>query len=258
MKKILILIAILIIPITTHAALNTGLVGYWGLDTRDMVLSSGSAGVTIDRSSNTNVGTFNNFTSIRASRVIGKMMQGLYFDGTDDWVSMGNVHSFERTNSFSFTAWVKRNESGSADQIITKMVNSGAFTGYMFAFNSSDAIIFYLRNGLSNVAAIGTTAAFSDVNKWYHVAATYDGSSSVNGMKIYVNGVSVAVSTISNSLSATIVNTQPFQLGARGTTINATSNPLMGSLDDVRVYNRTLSATEVMSIYRLGLKNGSR
>ena len=253
MKRILILIAILTIPITTRAALSDGLVGYWGLDSRDFVLSSDSAGYAFDRSNNLKNGTFTNYSSIRASKVIGKLKQALYFDGTDDYLNMGNVLSFERTDSFSLTAWVKRSEAGSNDQIITKMTNGGVFRGYMLGFTSADLIIIYIRSTVTTNFAAIQTSAFPDVNKWYHVVATYDGSSSVAGMKIYVNGNLVPTGTIANTLSATIVTTDPFQLGVRGTTINATSNPLKGYLDDVRVYNRTLSATEISALYRLGL-----
>ena len=231
---------------TDKDTLRNGLVGHWTMDGKDVV-----NGVLQDKSGNGNNGQLVNIAT-STFYTLGKIGQAFKFDGVDDSVNMGNVLNFERTDSFSFVAWVKRNQTGSADQIITKMINGGAYTGYMLAFSSTDTIIFYIRNNISNVAAVGTTGAFSGVDKWYHIVATYNGSSLAAGMKIYVNGNLVSAGAIENSLSASIVNTQPLQLAIRGTTINATSNPLNGSLDDVRIYNRALSASEIQQLYNMG------
>jgi hypothetical protein len=79
---------------------------------------------------------------------------------------------------------------------------------------------------------------------------TYDGSSNFSGEKIYVNGASKSLTNLcsSSSISASIVNSKPLLIGSRD---NSTFFP--GSIDDVRVYARTLSDAEAQTLYYQGI-----
>src|SRR3989344_8190545 len=88
--------AALIIQAPKYIGLTNGLVGYWSFDGKDM------AGVTAyDRSGQNNNGTLTN----GPVRAIGKIGQGLSFDGSNDYVNIANEANFdfERTNSFSIS-----------------------------------------------------------------------------------------------------------------------------------------------------------
>jgi hypothetical protein len=74
------------------------------------------------------------------------------------------------------------------------------------------------------------------LNSWTYLAATYDGAS----LRLYVNGVQVATSAVSGAIATTA---GPLQIGGN----NVWSEWFKGTIDDVRVYNRALSAAEVQA-----------
>ena len=76
------------------------------------------------------------------------------------------------------------------------------------------------------------------VGQWYHVAATIDSS---YNMKLYVNGVQQTATANSGSMynSGTYIAMSDSSAGA----------PFNGTIDDVRIYNRALSASEIWRLY---------
>ena len=83
---------------------------------------------------------------------------------------------------------------------------------------------------------------------WYHVAATYDGTSDVSGVQLYVNGVVETKTTITNGLTASTVST--VVLGIGNDSINTGANAgLIGNIDEAAIFNTTLTAAQVAEIY---------
>jgi hypothetical protein len=196
---------------------------------------TGGSGITLTTSSTP---SFSNTKSIQ-------------LDGVDDYVTMGDVLDFERTSAFSISAWVKRGSTDVNGSIVSKMESSGSYRGYLLHITSSNKVRFILRNvnTTSNRLLVDTTSSITSGN-WNHILVTYDGSSSGNGVKIYINGVSDTVTT-SGTLSATTLNSSPFNIGARnGNSLFATS-----TIDEVSVFNSELSQSNVTSIYNSGVPN---
>lgn len=81
----------------------------------------------------------------------------------------------------------------------------------------------------------GTTNA--PLNAWTHLAATYDGTT----QRLYVNGVQVASKSVNGSIK---VSTGVLRFGGNGTW---NDEWFAGLLDELRVYNRALSATEIQA-----------
>ena len=81
---------------------------------------------------------------------------------------------------------------------------------------------------------------------WTHVAATYDSAQSIG--KIFINGVESKIATgVTKNLSSS---------NARfGTHANGTSYKFSGRIDEMRVYNRALSAQEVLRLYSMSHTN---
>src|SRR5437867_3844112 len=76
-------------------------------------------------------------------------------------------------------------------------------------------------------------------NQWLHLLVTYDGSAKAAGLKVYVNGRSRDVEIEKDKLTETIANNEPLRIGAR----NGEAT-IKGLVDDVRFYQRTLSAED--------------
>src|SRR3989337_2906315 len=89
--------AALLINRPLYIGLNSGLVGYWSFDGPDM------ANVTAyDRSGNANNGTLTN----GPTRAVGRIGQGLSFDGSNDYVSFGNASSLNPATAITISAWI--------------------------------------------------------------------------------------------------------------------------------------------------------
>ncbi|HEX6960219.1 MAG TPA: DUF1553 domain-containing protein, partial [Lacipirellula sp.] len=81
-------------------------------------------------------------------------------------------------------------------------------------------------------------------DQWVHVAFVYDGSRKAAGLKVYVNGQLKPLNIAADSLTETIRTNVPLKIGQRHT-----SSPLSGaSIEDVRIYGRTLAASETSSL----------
>lgn len=87
------------------------------------------------------------------------------------------------------------------------------------------------------------------LNKWYHVVGTYDGGPTRASLKVYLNGVRVDDTNEGAGTFTSMANTTAhFVIGAS----DLPNFPFAGRMDDVRVYNRALSADEIKQLYNMG------
>ena len=115
----------------------------------------------------------------------------------------------------------------------------------------ADAYIFAASSGDNTPASGGTfngvcctnvyAPAALPVNTWTHVAASYDGTQ----IRLYINGTQVAVTAASGTYEQ---NTKPLWIGA-----NTYGENFRGRLDDIRIYNRALTATEIQTDMNTGV-----
>ena len=158
---------------------------------------------------------------------------------------------FERTDTFSLCAWVYPTANAFGN-VMAKRVQGGNNEGWQFA----------IRNGTTNLKAELTLANDSSpsnqllmrttnevvlLNAWNHLCFTYTGNSLPSGVTFYLNGTVTALSTIANTLSASILNNVGAQIAANGGS-GSPSNFLSGRVAEARVYNITLIANEVATI----------
>lgn len=220
---------------TQPVNLTLNLLAVWELDE--------ISGTTINDSHGVFDGTVTN-ALINQTGILDKAVT---FDGSGDYISMGNVLNFERTTPFSISCWVKTGSTG-ARTIIGKMNNAAPNNGYSVLFNNG-VIQFYLINTFaSNYINLSTISTYNN-NVWRHIVVTYNGDSNANNVKIYVDGVSVAFTVVANNLSATTITTVNFSIGSR----NASAGVFyIGSIDQCAVWDRVLNLTEVETLYNLG------
>ncbi|MDQ6860347.1 MAG: putative Ig domain-containing protein [Verrucomicrobiota bacterium] len=203
--------------------------------------------------------------------VPGEVAQAFHFDGSSfvSTTSAANL-AFERTNSFSLDAWVRSTETTVNHFIVAKRQLNAPFKGYALMINNGQTPKCYSTDPTPPGA--GSLSFFVDgsdtancprdhavivygstkVNdgQWHHVSATYDGSGTAAGVKIYVDGVIETMSVISDNLGTnSIANTDPFTIGAGS---GNGPQPFNGEIDEVEVFNRALSQTEIQAIVNAG------
>ena len=209
--------------ITPANAQSTGLVAAYNFD-------EGSGSKLTDRSGVGNNGTIAN----AAWNTTGKNGGSLSFNGTNAMVTVNDSSSLDLTTGMTLEAWVYPTATLPSWPTILLKEQTGDLTYSIYANSDTNlpaGVIFTTQE----VNVRGTKKL--SLNTWTHLSVTYDGAN----MRFYVNGV--------------LANTKP-QTGKMATS----SNPLRiggnsvwpsefftGRIDDIRVYNRALSTTEIMT-----------
>jgi len=170
------------------------------------------------------------------------------FDGVDDHITMGNVLDFNKSNSFSFSCWIKRASTGTEEAILSKINHTSTFKGYEISFISNNTFRLLLINSGSSTQLIRrhSSSAITDTN-WHHIVATYDGSANTSGINLYLDG-NLNNGTVTGTISGDIDNSFPFCIGSR----NELGAFFDGKIDEVAIFNAELSASDVTDIYNSG------
>ena len=245
MRTTLIIFALLLlVPHNAMAGLGTGLVGYWPLDTRDTPWSSATAATTLDRSGNNSTGTLTSM-SRSTSPVVGKLGQGLKFDGTSSYISVsGNPTT--AIDNWTLAAWV--NPATIPQRVVSNypgmvVYNGNDIGGYGFGVGAADSSGSNFMGLYGSVVWLDSGYTFPSANKWYYLVM----KRSAGTVSFYVNGAQTA-NTYTNTPNAVQTG---FTIGFEVSTPR--DSYFNGPIDDVRIYNRALSAGEVQQLYRQGL-----
>ncbi len=201
----------------------TGLVAAYGLN-------EGTGTTTADNSGSGQPGTLTNTTWTTA----GRYGNALTFNGTSSRVNVADAASLDLTTGMTLEAWVFPTTSTGWRTVVMKE-RSGGFAYALYANNNAARPAVQVRIGGTNITLAGTAAL--PVNTWSHLAATYDATT----LQLYVNGIQVASRATTGALTTT---TNPLRLG--GTTTLA-GRFFSGQIDEVRIYNRALSPTELQA-----------
>lgn len=237
---------------------TTNLQGWWKLNNNSITDSSpnsndGTASGPTERFDQFHVDVYDNSTTtdgtftVTQGKVEGKALTSLNFDGTNDRAGLGNgLTVFDGATQGAFSAWVKRDTTGSSHTIISHYDSNDSSRQFIFLVNGSDKAELNVQNDASSFnsdhVVSGTTTI--SANEWYHIVGTF---STTNGQKIYVNGVheATAATTIEDALDtvASQANIASFEQGG------SYSNYLDGNIRDLRLYTQELSANQVASLY---------
>jgi hypothetical protein len=205
---------------STSACPTGGLVGAWSFDEA----SGSSAG---DASGQGNAGTVSG-----AQRVAGRYGGALAFDGIDDLVTVADSASLDLRTAMTVEAWVKPTTLGSSWRAIAIKEQPSQLAYALYAGNDAARPSGHIyTNGDWSLAGPSSLP----VGSWTHVATTWDGQTA----RLYVGGNQVA----STALAGTAATSgSPFRIG--GTQI--WSEWFAGAIDEVRVYDRARTATQIL------------
>ena len=203
-------------------------VGWWKLD-------DASGTTAADSSGNGYTGTL----VASPTWTTGKINGALQFNGTTQYVDMGaSTPALNLSTTGTVSAWIYNTSSASQWQAIAGNLDWGSDTnGYILGLDSS-TVVWELGNASSNISDNGSTAV--TLNAWHHVAVTWDGTTVLS----YLDGAQQTSDSQTLTPTPSLTN---FEISADG----ANSEFFYGKIDDVRVYNVALSATQIGQLYSL-------
>jgi chitodextrinase len=159
----------------------------------------------------------------------------LSFNGTNALVTVNNAPSLQLTSAMTLEAWVYPTAVNSGWRDVIYKGNDNYYLEGTSTNSSRPAM-----GGTFGSDLYGTSALTA--NTWAHLAATYDGAT----MRLYVNGVQVSSRAQTGAIAT---STNPLQIG--GDSIYG--QYFAGRIDEVRIYNRALSAAEIQNDINTGL-----
>ena len=170
----------------------------------------------------------------------GKQANALAFDGIDDYVLVNHSGSLAiGQNNADFSAAFFLNLRQGTTGLWRSLIHKGAInderTFGIWAFNTDNRLAYQVSTSAAWVES-GTSAAQIPLNQWVHIAFVKSG----NAIRLYINGVLDSQRTLNGSV---IGNSGPLYIGKDPWHSGADS-----LMDDVRIYNRALSASEIATL----------
>jgi hypothetical protein len=196
--------------------------------------NEGTGTTLTDRTGLGHAGTISGATWITQGRFGG----ALTFDGSNDWVTIADANDLDFTTGLTLEAWVYPTASGGGSwrNVLIKE-RAGGETYNLYANADTNAPVIYVVRAAQAGAPIDARGASSlPLNTWTHLSATYDGTM----LRLFVNGVQVGSRAVSGALLA---SSGVLRMGGNG----VWGEFFAGRIDDVRLYNRALTASEIQT-----------
>ena len=195
----------------------------------------------------------NNFTAnlVNGPTFTSNNEGGIVFDGSNDYVTGSNFNI--SSNEFTLEAWIKPTNKNSNYSIVAKPTENYFWPCYSMWIDGGNIQGYYSSAiyGQCLEGAHGTGNPISTNNTWYHVAFS-KGTAGYTTMALYVNGVA---SSYNNFLYGTHINTLATSTVPTWFAVNNDTNVLInyfnGTIGCIRIYNRQLSAAEMLQNYNV-------
>jgi hypothetical protein len=209
---------------TTVEAISNALVGFWKMN-------EGSGQALFDETN------FQNAAALNGSPVWVTGVNGLALrlNGVNQYALVPDAMSLDVSQGITIAAWIMP-EKKASQYIIQK---GETVDGYEFGLLSTGKVSFRFNQITLPNDKVNSKAIYPINGTWMHVAATFDGTQA----KIYINGILDKTQTFS---PPTVIKTNdsPLTIGSK----NDGGSSLKGSLDDVRIFNYALSASEIFDL----------
>jgi len=236
-------------PLSTldvRGTIENGLVAWWSMD-------EGTGTTIADQSINSNTGTLggDGVGTDLPTWTNGKFGKALSFDGDDDYVDLSASGSnAEFNNSIgAIELWIYPENNNYSGQLIN--FKNGAAGNYLFIKEVSESYLYASLYTTSTQFSLTTSADSLSDNSWYHIVFQQTGA----GIEIYINGSKQVLTGSGENSTAWFSDVFPalnsFTIGHyAGWAEGGHNNYFNGTIDEVRIYNRALSAREVAEHYR--------
>ncbi|NCC23171.1 MAG: LamG domain-containing protein [Alphaproteobacteria bacterium] len=218
------------------AVAASGLVGHWRFDE-----TSGTTAA--DATTYGNNGTLNNFPADPWDETGGVFDGALVFDGTNDYINLGLPASLDLTGGeVTIAAWIRPDTTSGLRRIVSAPANENSGRERYGLLLNSNALQMWINNQTADYSA---SVAYTDTTNWHHVAGVFSGGI----IRLYVDAVEVTSRDIGGTIADNANATDYVQIGRYGPNFGQYFD---GRMDDVRVYNRGLSAAEIEALYSMG------
>ena len=218
---------------TAIVTVSSGLVGWWPLDEGTGLVAHDVSGqgnnVMWSGTPSSPSGTY--YTRGEIGSAAG------YFNGTDNVLTVGTQPVYAFTGPFTISMWINPASARTVGIVSRENFKNDGNNGYLLGLTPPNAQFCLVGNdGAKYACANGSGVG---VGVWTLLTTVYDGTN----MSIYVNG------TLNSQVASSL--TPPATNGSLVFGIIEQGNPsrFNGSLEDIRVYNRALSASEISSLY---------
>jgi len=172
--------------------------------------------------------------------------KALYLDGTDDcaYIPYDAKLAFKKTDSFTFSLWFNIDESITSRWHMIAGMGRASTDYYSFYLDNQNNKIQYLSYDGSNKEA--RNFVNSTKGTWHCVTVVHDGAS--GKFNLYSNGESIVTYDVKVDWD---IAQGGFSIGATPSNIDGTAfkEYFKGQIDNIRIYNRTLTATEIGNLY---------
>jgi len=244
---IIILLAIIILPAlwgfsrsagtSSTGSLNKGLVGYWDMDQSSLKSSTTIA----DKSPSGNTGTLVGSPTFTTDQH-GQANRAMSFNGTSQYIDTGASSTLDGFTTMSISSWFK---TSTEDMGVLVGKHPGGSGPYYLGGGTNISGLNTIRFMMSNSSGIRVNYDVSNSSyyngSWHFLVGVYDGST----MYIYFDGTPIGLTTTQTGSVRSM--TSNFIIGDW----QGHSNKFNGSIADVRIYNRALSASEVKALYEM-------
>ena len=216
---------------------NLGLLAYWSFEDAVGVSVSGT---TTDFSGNGNDASF---VGNATWTVNGKRGIGTSYDGSGDYLNLGSFTDLDGATAFTVSAWFKTDDlSFSSYDGLFARGSSAQRAPWIYGLQGSSVIRFQFETTTGGQHDCTKDTATLTQGVWHHAVFVWNGSTCV----VYTDGVSGTSDATSGSV---LVNTDGSNYIGKTPTLAEWD----GLIDEMRIYNRALSATEAQDLYRSGL-----
>lgn len=230
------------------SALRKGLVAHYALD----ILAGNE---TPDAAQPDKPGKINTrLLNVLAAPVVvsGHDGNAFQFDG-ENYLNIGDLGDFDQANRFSMGAWIRGAAPDEKDAaLIVKRNEEQKRGGYQLLLTRGNRLKAGIIHDQGNERIEVISRQAINPSNWTHVFATYDGSGTASGLKLYVDGVVQPVVVERDSLAwRSILNGNDILLGnwtTRNTPHGSLSGYKDGAMDEVRIYDRELALIEVEAL----------